>query len=228
MRDEEVEPLASLVSVGDDLVQGLAVLPDELAQQLAPSSQLREPLGIVGDLVAQVAQLGPDVGRLGLERVQPCLELGERRAPGEPRSRDPRARRALPPSPVRASTARAPASRCGRRVRQPILFDLEPAILVGVIQVRAVELVDLVAQEVDLSGPRTLVATERGELGIELGDRARAARAAALRSTPPNRSSARALLGHTQQRLVAVLAVQVDEAPAFLGELPDRREAAVR
>ena len=114
----------------------------------------------------------------------------------------------------------------GRRVRQPILFDLEPAILVGVIQVRAVELVDLVAQEVDLSGPRTLVATERGELGIELGDpRPRRAQRAQIDPTEP--VERRALLGHTQQRLVAVLSVQVDEAPAFLGKLPNRREPAV-
>ena len=96
VRDEQVESFASLVSIGDDLVEGLAVLPDELPQQLAASPYLRQALGIVGDLVAQVAQLGPDVSGLGLERMQPRLELGERRAAREPRSREPRTRRVLP------------------------------------------------------------------------------------------------------------------------------------
>ena len=158
VRDQEVDSLAGLVSVGDDLAQGLAVLPDEVPQQLAASSHLREALGIVGDLVAQVAQLGRDVGRLGSSTcsrasssangVRPAITLARATASS------------APPSPVRASTARAPASRWASR-RQPVLLDLEPASSSASSRLGGVELVDLVAQEVDLSGPGSRVATER-------------------------------------------------------------------
>ena len=75
-----------------------------------------------------------------------------------------------PASPARASTATRGRLAVGGRVGQPVLLGLERAVLVGVVEGRGVELVDLVAQQVHLSRPRSRIATERRELGVELRD----------------------------------------------------------
>ena len=186
-----------------------------------------EALGIVGDLVASVAQLGGDVGGLGLERVQPSLELGERRAARERRLVATPIASTAPPSPVRASTPGRAASRCASASASRSSSSLEPAILVGIVELGAVELVDLVPRR-SISRARARSSPPSvGELGIDLGDRARGPRASGAQIDAAEPVERAALLRDTEQRLVAVLSVQVDEAPAFIGELRDGREAAV-
>ena len=62
------------------------------------------------------------------------------------------------------------------RVGEQRLLGLERDVFVGVVEPGGVDLVDLVAEQVDLARPGPGVATERGELGVELADRGRAPR----------------------------------------------------
>jgi hypothetical protein len=48
----------------------------------------------------------------------------------------------------------------GGGVGQALLLGRQPFVLVGVLELRGVELVDLEAQEVELAGPGSLIAAE--------------------------------------------------------------------
>ena len=232
VRDEEVESLASLVSVGDDLVQGLAVLADELSQQLAPSSQLREALGIVGDLVAQVAQLGPDVGA-PRPRARAAVPRARRtaRAAGEPRSARSPSASSAPPSPVRASTARAPASRWAVASASRSSSTSSPRSSSASSSGALVDLVELVAQQVDLAGPRR-ARRHRARRARRRARRRRARRATrARRASTPAEPVERARVARPAPAATGgVLAVQVDEAPASSASSPAvaRRPSSTR
>ena len=222
---EHREPLTGLVAVGDHLLEGLAVLADELAQEVPAASHLVEPLRIVRDDVGSVAEVGGDVGGLCLEPVQPVLELRERGAPDErgPCDSDRVDRSAVAGERV-ARLGRSFAMR--DRVGQPILFELERSVFVGGVELGAVELVDLVPEEVDLARSCALVAAECRELGLDLGDpSAGLAQGRQVDAAEPVERAA--LLRDAEQGLVAVLPMEVDEAATFIGELRDGREAAV-
>ena len=114
----------------------------------------------------------------------------------------------------------------GGRIGQAVLLDLERPVLLGIVQVSAVELVHLVAEEIDLPGTGALVTSERSELRVELGHACtRLAQRAQVDATEPIERSP--LLGDPEERLVAVLAVEVDEPLTFVGELTDRCEPSV-
>ena len=222
---EHREPLTGLVAVGDHLLEGLAVLADELVQEVPAASHLVEALGIVRDDVGSVAEVGGDVGGLGLEPVQPSLELLERGAPHERRPCDSdRVDRSA------VAGERVACLGCGfamcDRVGQPILFELERSVLVGGVELGTIELVDLVPEEVDLAGSRAFVAAECRELGLDLGD-ASVGLAQGRQVDAAEPIERAALLRDAEQRLVAVLPMEVDEAATFIRELRDGREAAV-
>ncbi len=169
VRRQHLEPRTCLVPVGDDLPQRLAVLADELAQQLPASAQLGETFGILHDLLGRPAQLDADVGGLGLEAVKPRLDLRERRPTGE---RGSGRSECVDPAAV---TAQRLDRACRRltirdRIGEPVLLDLERAILVGIFDAGSDELVHLIAEEVDLPGSSAVVAAQRGQLGLDLRD----------------------------------------------------------
>ena len=228
MRREHREPVAGLVAVGDHLVEGLAVLAGELAQEVPAGPHLVEPLGIVRDRLGGMAELAGDVGGLGLERR---AAFARRSANG---ARPTRAARADPERVDGSALSGERAARQCRRVAvrdrigEPILLDLERSRLRRRRRGRrAVELVDLVPEEVDLAGPGALVTAECRELGLDLGDASAGLAAGEPRSTPPKRSSAPRCSATPSKRLVAVLAMKVDEASTFVGELRDGGQAAV-
>ena len=166
---EHRESLPGLVAVGDHLLEGLAVLAGELAQEVPAAAHLVEPFGIVGDAVGSVAEVGGDVGGLCLEPVEPLLELRERGAPHErsPCDSERVDRSALACERV-ACLGRSFAVR--DRVGETVLFELERSVFVGVVEMGAVELVDLVPEEVDLARSSAFVAAECRELGLDLGN----------------------------------------------------------
>ena len=115
-------------------------------------------------------------------------------------------------------------------VGEQLLLGLERRVLVGVVDRGGVDLLDLVPQQVDLAGARR----GRRRRARRARRRSRAAsRAPRQRGACRRRGLARvaveqrALLGRVEQRLVRVLAVQVDEVAAALGELGRGREPAV-
>ena len=118
----------------------------------------------------------------------------------------------------------------GDRVGEQRLLGFERDVLGGIVEPGGGDLLHLVAEQVDLPGPGAGVATEGLELGVELAHRRsfvavagpcvqrRRARVAVERA-PLHRG--------VEQRLVGVLAVEVDERAPDLGELADGGEAAV-
>ena len=117
------------------------------------------------------------------------------------------------------------------RVGEQRLLGFERDVLGRVVEPAARDLLDLVAQQVDLAGPGAGVAAERARARRRA--RATAARALAVARERVERGRAgepveRAALDRgIEQRLVRVLAVQVDERAPGLGELRHRRQAAV-
>ena len=111
-------------------------------------------------------------------------------------------------------------------VGEGVLEQVQPAFLVRVVEPCRGELVDLVAQQVDLASPLARRATERRQLGVELGEPGTG------RSQRPQVDVAEAVEGgalgrRAEQALVVVLAVQVDQAGGGVGERTDRRRPAV-
>jgi hypothetical protein len=78
----------------------------------------------------------------------------------------------------------------GDGVGEQVLLLVEAVVLVGVLEAGVVELVELVAQQVDLAGPGALVAAELGELLLERGDLGPGVPQRLPRSTPAKRSRA--------------------------------------
>jgi hypothetical protein len=112
------------------------------------------------------------------------------------------------------------------RAGQELLLLGQPDLLVRVLEGGPVELVDLEPQEVELAGPRPLVAAEGGQRGVDVGElglgrdeRREVDTAEAVEGGPLGR--------RRQQRLVGVLAVEIDEGGASLGQRRHRREPAV-
>ena len=77
-----------LLRVRRDVGERVAVLPAEVAQELAATAHVLEPLRVVGDLLGGEPQLVFDVGDLGLRGADARAQLGERRATVELRDGD--------------------------------------------------------------------------------------------------------------------------------------------
>ena len=111
--------------------EGLAVLPDELPQQLAASSHLRR-----GARDRRRSRRPGGAARPRCRRPRPRARAAAASSsangarPASPALASPNASSA-PPSPVRASTARAPASRWAVASASRSSSSLEPSILVG-------------------------------------------------------------------------------------------------
>ena len=114
--------------------------------------------------------------------------------------------------PIRPSTASSPAS---------------SLVLVERRDRRRCDLVDLEAEQVDAAGELAVVTAELGEARPRCPASSRRASTTGSRSTPAKRSSAVALGRLAQQRLVGMLAVEVDEVVTELGQRRRRRHPAV-
>ena len=114
----------------------------------------------------------------------------------------------------------------GDRVSQHGLLAVERGVLVGARERRRVELVDLVAQKVDLACPRPFVTSECRQLGIDLRD-GRPGGAQRLEVDLPVVVERGTLGRRPEQALVGVLAVQVDDPFGDLGERAGGRQPAV-
>ena len=112
------------------------------------------------------------------------------------------------------------------RIAEQRLLGVEPRVFVGVGDVGPVELVELVAQQVDLPRPHALVAAQRGEFGVDLGESG-ARGTQRFEVDPSEPVECGPLRRGRQQALVCVLAVEVDQARRHLGQRRDRREPAV-
>ncbi len=114
----------------------------------------------------------------------------------------------------------------GGRVGECVFLSAEPLVLVGIDDRRAGELADLEAQQIDLAGPRALVASERRERGIDLGE---SGTCGAQRFEVGGAETVEciALRGRREQALVGVLAVEVDGPRPQLGQRRRRRQATV-
>ena len=135
------------------------------------------------------------------------------------------------PAPSSSRYAAASASRCASASASSSASANSRSSSPRVDDRGRVDLVDLVAEQVDLAGSRPFVAAERRRAPPR--SHARPARAAPRAVRALTRLGTgepveeRALLGRREERLVRVLTVQVDEpAPAFR-ELGHRGEAAV-
>ena len=154
--------------------------------------------------------------RVDARERRPAGDRGDprRRARRAPRRRR-RARRAAAAAGFRCAAASASASSSAPSASSSS----------GSSSTGGVELVDLVAQQVDLARPGALVATERGELGVDLGDPG-TRRAQRLEVDAAERSSAARWVAGGEQALVGVLPCR-STSRRQLGERGDRGEAAV-
>ncbi len=209
----------------EHLGDGVAVLPLQVAQEPASLADHLEPLGVLDDRLGRDPQVVRDLGELGLQPLHPLGQLLVR----SPRAERRRRRR-------RPHRHRPPVDRVVRGdQRGPVLFGalergflaFEGGFLVRVREPRALDLVDLVAEQRELADAGALVPAElfqRAVDGPELLTRADWYSAQRFeRRGPGERVQHRALHRGCQQALVRVLAVQVDEAGPELGQLGDRR-----
>ena len=190
-----------------------------MAPYLRPSSRsswrrartVVEALGVLVDPLDLVAQLLLDVGQLALHAPQPPGERRERRPAVERGHRVPErvGRRAF----ERLVRVRERVA-VGDRVGEQRLLGFERDVLGGIVEPGGVDLVHLEAEQVDLAGPGAGVAAE----GLRARRRARAPPPVVAVAGPSvERRRARipveraALHRGLEQRLVRVLAVEVDE-----------------
>ena len=111
-------------------------------------------------------------------------------------------------------------------VGERVLLHLQRGVLVRVVDGGGVELGDLEPGEVELAGAGPLVAAERGQLGVELGQPG--ARRAQRGEVDAGEGVERPpLRRRRQQLLVGVLAVQVDQLACGIGERRDRGRTPV-
>jgi hypothetical protein len=114
----------------------------------------------------------------------------------------------------------------GHRIGELVLLGRQRLVLGGVGDGGAVDLVDLELEQVELTGPGPLVAPQTGQglvQGFQLGPGLEKGRqidlAVAVQGLP--------LRSAVEQRLVGVLAVEVDQSAPRVGQRPDGGQAAV-
>ena len=218
VRRQVGEPALGLGGVGHDVIEVIAVLAAQVAQQLAPGAQRREPLGVVFDALGDGPDVVGDVVEIGVHRPQPRRQITVRRTRSpSAASAAPMASRA-PPSSRRAHRSPAPRLTVRHRVGELALVSFELCVFVGVDDGGRRQFVDLEPVEVDLARPGPLVAAELASAasisasgpappGARWGRRCRSGRVRPLR-------------GHRHERLVGVLTVEVDDdAPSSASEV---------
>ena len=118
-----------------------------------------------------------------------------------------------PPSPASVSYDTAPALRCSTALANVSSSTSSERLFVGIVEGGGVELGELEARQVELTGPRPLVAPKCRQLGVELGD-PRPRRPQPGEIDTAEGVERRPLARRRQQALVGVLAVEVDELVA--------------
>jgi hypothetical protein len=216
--------------------QRLAVLAPEVVQQLAALPHLRQPLRVLVDDLARSAQVGGQVAQLGGHGPQPGLGTAEGSATGDQRQR--RAHgvgcrgggvgnaggcRAVAAEQHHGAGSRLPVGGgAGQLVFQPP----QSLVLVGAADRGTVDLGDLIAEQVELPGPGALVASHAAQLVEDRPDLvAGGTQGAQIDVAEPVEGVA--LGGGVQQRLVGVLAVEVDQLRACRRQLAGRRQPPV-
>jgi hypothetical protein len=228
------QPGLQAVALGDDLGQGLPVLPAQLPQQVPALAHELELLRVLVDRLAAGPQLGRQVDDLGRQGAEALLGGAERPATGHGGDRHAQGaggRGHAVGGGVVLGAAQGDDRGGGRLavgggVGERVLARLELAILVGAGDGGGGDLVDLVAHQVELAGPGPLVAPHARQLVEQVVDRD--ARRPQRGEVDAGEAVERvALGGGVQQRLVRVLTVQVDEQRPELGQLGGGRQPAV-
>ncbi len=221
------EPPAALAGVPPHVRERLAVLPRELAQELPPRPDLLESLRVVLHRVACDAQVPAELGELRLRGAEPFGELCERTAARQccRRRADRVERRALDGA-VRGCQGFAMRQRVGEQR----LLGFERDVFARIVEAGGLDLVDLKAQEVELARTGPVVPAESSELGVDashLGSGG-TVRGEGIRCRRADEAIERGSLHRGREEgLVRVLAMQIDQTGAHVGELADGREPPV-
>ena len=190
-----------------------------------PGTDLSQCLRIVLNCLEHAAQLRDGVVQLCGHRGEAIAHGGEGLASGQQSRCGPEpvdravvaGKRLASPMTVREM---------GYGIGQHVLTLGDPLQLVGVIQLRRCDLVDLMPQEIHLLRPRPRIASERRQVFRQRPQLVSRCRQRAHIDAAPAVQRL-ALCSCPQQRLVLVLAVKVDELGPELGELGCRRHPAV-
>ena len=217
----------ALAAVGHDGGEVLPVLTPQLAEQAPALLHLDEALRIVLPAFDLVAQSTGEVGELDGGRGQAGVVALEglparQRAAGATEQVDgpALARR------VDQLQCRERGVAIRRSVGQPVLFEPEGGLLVGVLQVGAGDLLYLVAQHVGFAGSLLGIAAESGQRLVECEQ---------LAPEGPHQAEIRAGEGIEDVALgdgrdegaVLVLPVDLDQRGGRLAQRGERRHAAV-
>ena len=209
----------------DHFRQAVAVLATQIAQQLQPAAHRVQPLRVFLDVLRSPTKIGGDILHFGTQATQSRLELGERRATGEcpDGGRDGVAGTALVGERIDRDSAQFAIL---HGASQLVELGIQVCVLLARRNRGRPQLSSLEAQQVELSGSRLAVATQRGKCCIQLGEtstsgaqRAEIGAAVAIERV--------ALLRRRKQALVRVLAVQIHEARPQLGQVAHCGQAAV-
>ncbi len=196
--------------------QRLPVLPAEVGQELAPLADGGQPNGVFLDGLGRRPEVDADIGHFDLKAAQSCFERGQRR-PGAERSDSPPDDVGGAPVVEQEIMGFDGCSPGLVGVGQPLLFSPQDGLFSRVVESGPVEFVELVAQEVDLAGPGAGVAPQRGHDGVDLAN-APAGLLQRLEVDVGVCVECRALHRRSQQRLMRVLSVEVDQSVARLGQ----------
>ena len=214
------QPFRGLDSVPLHVRERRTVLAHQLAQAGAALLHVGQALRVGDDRLGRRPHLVVELGRFDLQRADAFRDRFERVTPGQ--RRDCGAERVLGRT-LELGVRGFERVAVRFRVGEDLLLGCECRFFVGVVDGGGGDLVQLVAQQVDLPRARSVVAAERGQLGFDATPRLvrvgeRGARAA-LAGSPAKRSSIARCSDGCEQRLVGVLTVQVDEVAAALAEL---------
>ena len=220
---ELTQPDPEPVTLGQDVGQRLAVLAPQIVQELPALAQLGEAFRVLVDRLTGGPQLARHVAQLGCQRPQPRLGIAKGRSPRQERQRraDGIGGRCGGLGRAFGAVAAEQHDRTGRRlavrggIGQLVLQPLQLRVLVRTGDGGGVDVGNLVAQEVQLAGPRPLVAAHLAELGEYGADLLPGGlqRSEVDLAEPVERF---ALRGRVQQGLVGVLAVEIDQLGAHL------------
>ncbi len=216
---------AEALALGQHVGERVAVLAAQVVEQLAPLADQGQALRVLLDQLGRDAQLGRGVGQLGGQGAEPLLVGLERAAPAE--GGDGHAQRVgRRPFAGEGLERQRRGLAVGGGVGQRVLLGPQRLVLVGAGDGGVVDLGHLVAHEVELACPVALVAPEARQLVAKPGDLL-AGGQQRLEVDPAEPVERLALGRGVQQRLVGVLAVEVDQLDAQLGHDPGGGQAAV-
>ncbi len=223
-RLELVEPTGRLVAVCQHLLDGVAVLAAELDERVPALAHCSEALLVGLDALGQRSEVGGAVTELRGEPGQTVRHRSEGRTMLQSICRH---RQAI----AGAALADDRVERCGRGLAMPdgvseqALLGLEATVL-SLDGGDPIDLLDLMAQQVDLPRSSPLVAAEVVEALGQLTDRP--AGAEQLLAVDPTVAIQRAALGaRPEQCLLRMLTVHLHEGLAELGESAGGGERAV-